>query len=259
LDVEELERVAESGPPDEVWPTLRDVLPFLASPDPRLRDELAFQILSDWVYERDLLTPAELREMLALALSDQGLRRGLGEAGTDSVFGRSFSALVVALVVDNRRPYLSSVELEQVFTALLDYAQSERDLRGFVEGKGWAHAAAHVADGIGECLLSRHATPETARSATEALCSLVTRAEEVFGAEEDERIAVALAGAVEQGKLSIAELATYVAAVAPTTDRVKRLNRKLLARSLYFQLARPEELLPLVAWDIGDVSEESQP
>ena len=157
MDRTELEKAATSDPPDDVWPTLRRVLSFLGSPDPRLRDELAFAILSDWVYERDLLAPDELREMLAFALSEDGIRHGLGESGTDSVFARSFAVLVVALVlaVDNRSPYLSDVEFANVLTALLEYAGSERDLRGFVPGKGWAHSAAHVADALDECVRSR--------------------------------------------------------------------------------------------------------
>jgi hypothetical protein len=35
----------------------------LASSDPQLRDDLAFSILSDWIYEHALLTPEELRPL----------------------------------------------------------------------------------------------------------------------------------------------------------------------------------------------------
>ena len=247
MDRNELEKAATSDPPDDVWPMLRRVLSFLGSPDPRLRDELAFAILSDWVYERDLLAPDELREMLAFALSEDGIRHGLGESGTDSVFARSFAVLVVALVlvVDNRSPYLSDVEFANVLTALLEYAGSERDLRGFVPGKGWAHSAAHVADALDECVRSRYAATKEAHLVIDALCSLTSRSPEVFTAEEDERIAIPLAAAVELGKVSLSEVARRLEA---GDDRVERINRKHIARSLYFRLDRPEELLRLVGW-----------
>ena len=244
VDAEALARAAANEPPPEVWPTLREILPFLASPDPRLRDELAFGLLSDWVYERDLLVPSELRSLLAFARSEDGIRRGLGEEGTDNVFARSFAVLVIALAlaVDNRTPYLTDEEFSQVLAATLEYAASERDLRGFVPGKGWAHAAAHVADALGECVSSRYAAATESRLVLDALCSLPSRSAEVFGAEEDERIAIPLAAAVELGKLSLPEAAR---ALEPGDDRVERINRKHIARSLYFRLERPDELLPV--------------
>ncbi|MCP9486376.1 MAG: DUF2785 domain-containing protein [Gaiellaceae bacterium MAG52_C11] len=200
--------------------------------------------------------------MLTFALSERGIRRGLGESGTDTVFGRSFAALVIALavVVDNRRPYLSELEYERVLAALVDYAASERDLRGFVPTKGWAHAPAHLADALGECVLSRYATTETARSATKALCSLVSRANEVFTGDEDERIAIAIGAAVEQRGLALDEVTTHVRAVAPSdSNRIARINRKLLARSLYFRLGRADELLRLAQWETDNASKRVIP
>src|SRR3954451_5034383 len=251
MDEAQLRSMAASDPPGDVWPTLREVLPFLGSADPELRDELAFAILADWVHERDLLEPHELRELLAFALSGDGLRHGIGESDTDTVFARSFAALVVALVlaVDNRTPFLTREELAGVLDALLDYAGSERDLRGFVRGKGWAHAAAHVADAFDECVRSRFAGATESRLVVDALCSLATRSTEVFTAEEDERIATPLAAAVELGKLTLPQV---LGGLEGQGGRVQRINRNHIARSLYFRLDRPEELLPLVAWAPGE-------
>ena len=74
----------------------------LGDPDPENRDGTAFPTLSTWiergVYD-DLL--AGLGDGMAA-----GLRVGLGESGTDSVFRRSFSVLVLgcAITRDNQRP-----------------------------------------------------------------------------------------------------------------------------------------------------------
>ncbi|HET7071711.1 MAG TPA: DUF2785 domain-containing protein, partial [Nocardioides sp.] len=64
----------------------------LGSTDPVDRDEIAYPILATWISEGvydDLL--AGLGDGMAA-----GLTQGLGEADTDSVFRRSFSALVLA-------------------------------------------------------------------------------------------------------------------------------------------------------------------
>jgi hypothetical protein len=65
----------------------------LASPDPELRDELAYSILARWIY-RGLLSQPTL-----ISLTDTwraNLKDGPGETGTNSVLKRSFSALCLA-------------------------------------------------------------------------------------------------------------------------------------------------------------------
>src|SRR3954452_13400165 len=77
----------------------------LGSTDPVERDEIAYPILATWIGEGvydDLL--AGLGDGMAA-----GLTQGLGEIGTDSVFRRSFSVLVLAECVarDNAQTLLS--------------------------------------------------------------------------------------------------------------------------------------------------------
>lgn len=64
----------------------------LGSPDPVLRDDLAYMILATWV-SRGEYGSGELRAMAADLLGN--LRQGIGEAGTDTVFLRAFSALIL--------------------------------------------------------------------------------------------------------------------------------------------------------------------
>ena len=84
----------------------------LGDPDPAKRDGTAYPTLMTWVdrgvYD-DLL--AGLGDGMAV-----GLGIGLGEQGTDTVFRRSFSALVLGECIarDNRRPLLP---VDQLFTA----------------------------------------------------------------------------------------------------------------------------------------------
>jgi hypothetical protein len=68
----------------------------LGSVDPVERDEIAYPILATWISEG-------VYDDLLAGLGDgmtAGLTQGLGESGTDSVFRRSFSALVLAECVE---------------------------------------------------------------------------------------------------------------------------------------------------------------
>jgi hypothetical protein len=119
----------------------------LGSTDPVERDETAYAILATWVSEGvydDLL--AGLGDGMAM-----GLLRGLGESGTESVFRRSFSALVLAECIrrDNTMSLLPSDKILEWGDKVTGWLVRERDVRGFVPDQGWAHAVAHGADAVG--------------------------------------------------------------------------------------------------------------
>jgi hypothetical protein len=119
----------------------------LGDTDPHRRDRIAFDVLARWV--RDGVYD-ELLKGLGDGMAS-GLNVGLGETGTDTVFRRSFSALVLAECV--RRDNVAHVVQADTVLSWGDRVASwlvrEQDLRGFVPGKGWAHAVAHGADALG--------------------------------------------------------------------------------------------------------------
>ena len=136
----------------------------LGSPDPAQRDGTAYPTLTTWVdrgvYD-DLL--AGLGDGMAA-----GLRVGVGETDTDTVFRRSFSALVLAECIerDNGRPLLPGGKILEWGDRIATWVLRERDLRGFVPGKGWAHAVAHGADALGTLAQSPHVPPPSSRSSS---------------------------------------------------------------------------------------------
>jgi len=126
----------------------------LGSTDPDERDQFAYPILATWISEG-------VYDDLLAGLGDgmtAGLTQGLGESDTDSVFRRSFSALVLAECVerDNTRSLLPPAKLLDWGDRVAGWLVRERDVRGFVPGKGWAHAIAHGADAIGRLADSPH-------------------------------------------------------------------------------------------------------
>jgi hypothetical protein len=116
----------------------------LGDPDPDLRDGIAYPTLATWVGEG---VYDELLEGLGDGMA-AGLRVGIGERDTDTVFRRSFSALILGECIsrDNEAHVVPADTILRWGDQVAGWFVRERDLRGFVPGKGWAHAAAHGAD-----------------------------------------------------------------------------------------------------------------
>ena len=125
----------------------------LGDADPRRREQIALAVLVAWVREG---VYDDLLEGLGDGMAT-GLRVGIGERDTDTVFRRSYSALVLAECV--RRDHQVSQLPPEVLLRWGDNAMTwlvrERDLRGFVVGKGWARAVAHGADVLAALAASR--------------------------------------------------------------------------------------------------------
>jgi Protein of unknown function (DUF2785) len=134
-------------PTDRPLPDLTaELTVMLGSTDPVERDEIAYPILATWLAEGvydDLL--GGLGDGMA-----SGLTQGLGETGTDSVFRRSFSALVLAECIerDNDRSLVPGAKILEWGDRISGWLVRELDVRGYVPGRGWAHAIAHGADAV---------------------------------------------------------------------------------------------------------------
>ena len=126
----------------------------LGEVDPERRDGTAYPTLATWISRGvyDDLLPGLGDGMVA------GLTAGLGERDTDSVFRRTFSVLVLAECIrrDNSRPLVLGGKVLQWGDAIATWVLREQDLRGYVDGKGWAHAVAHGADALGALAASPH-------------------------------------------------------------------------------------------------------
>src|SRR6266545_1350395 len=122
-----------------------ELLGWLGSTDPELRDEFAYRILAAWI-ERGQYGADQLRTIAKQMTAN--LEAGLGEDGTDSVFLRTYSVLILMEVVasDNVSPFLDPADLDGFLEAALGYLRRERDLRSWVPGPGWANAVGHTAD-----------------------------------------------------------------------------------------------------------------
>ncbi len=218
----------------------------LGTPDSELR-ELALAVLCTWI-ERgvyDDLLPG-LGDGIAT-----GLLAGVDESETDSVFRRSFSALVVAEVIDrdSRRPRVSRTKIHEWGDRLATWFLMERDERGWVDGQGWAHAIAHGADAFGALARSPHCGPGELLVVLDVIGDRVTRTSNaVWYSGENDRLAMTTLHVLRRGlvpdELVEAWLQRITTAARPRRDESGKADVYLqtgnaagFLRALYLQLA----------------------
>lgn len=222
------------------------MLAHIGDPAPELRDELIYPTFHAWIVG-DRLAEPELRALLAVLTDEEHLFRGIGGEGDPSVFTRTFSMLVVALLLRRHRraPFLTADEYAHVRDSLLRYHRRERDLRGLVADGGWAHAAAHGADALAELVQCPESDPATHRAVLDALRTMLHNGATIFADEDDERMATVVDALVEQRRLPEVEIAEWLGALADCAEQprsrtqvVARVNTKNFLRSLHFRRPR---------------------
>src|SRR5690606_25457118 len=114
---------------------------------------------------------------------------------------RSFTTLLIALVLysDNESPFLTADAVDEVKRKMVDYMEAEKDLRGFVAGKGWAHSIAHAADVFDELAKSRYADQKMYAELLDALWKKALVPDSVYIHDEEERILIPILEMVKRG------------------------------------------------------------
>jgi len=216
----------------------------LGSPDPDERDATAYPALATWVgrgvYD-DLL--AGLGDGMAA-----GLRVGVGSRDGDTVFRRSFSALVLAecLDRDNAHRLVPGARVLEWGDRLAGWFLREQDVRGYVPGKGWAHAIAHGADALGALARSPHlGTPELTVLLDVMADRLTAPATGVLMAGEPDRMAAATMRVLRRNQVPISVLEPWVRRVAsvaldtsgPGDPYRRTADAEAYLRALHLQVA----------------------
>lgn len=231
------------APPGDVpLPSLlRELSGYLSLPDPELRDGIGYRVLTQWLYVQDRV-PLKLRRELA-AEWRENLSMGIGDAGTDSVFLRSFSALMlsVAVALDNQSPWLDAGEFDRLLESALVYLRDERDTRGFDPEKGWIHSVAHTADLLKFLARSRYLEVSEQGEILAAIADKLSRLDHVLTRGEDERLARAVAAVVARSDADMPVFEVFLERLKPlplqalpTPERLAvNQNRRHLTVSLY--------------------------
>lgn len=222
----------------------------LGSPDPVLRDEVAYSAAARWILRDSIVDVADLRRLLALWTSN--LDDGLGDAGDDRTLKRSFSALCLSVAAARHATtaVFTDEEAQRLTERLVDYLDRERDLRGLDPGLGWIHATAHAADALKFLARGRGWSPATLGRVLQVTRGKILEHDGVFIWGEAERLAAMLHAAVRRPDAELARLAPWLEqwegdhqalwAKGPHVDRAAYArveNAKQLLRALHALLA----------------------
>jgi hypothetical protein len=195
----------------EAFPLARELSGYLGSPDPELRDDLAYSMLAIWINRQKKFLPEELVTLLEEWQANLGA--GIGETRTDSIFKRSFSALCLSTLAerDLKDPFLGEGRFRALLNAALTYLGDERDLRGFDAKKGWIHATAHTADLLAALAENKLFTKQDQERVLNAIQKRLETANEIFSYGEQDRLANVAAVIVSREDFDSAGWSSWVA------------------------------------------------
>ncbi len=234
----------------ERWTLALTMTLFIGSPDSELRDGLIYPAFYTWILKHELFTAVQLHQLLDLAIDENHLFYRLGEKGTDAVFTRSFSALLLPLllIAHRKRPFLTQLEIVNLKETVIRYLELEQDVRGYVGEKGWAHAVAHAADALDDLALCQELGADDLRDILAAIQQKIGTDNYVFVHEEDERMGTAVTSLLSRQALDETEINDWIRSFIPFVAEVEAgptssryLNVKNFLRSLYFRLYGQEE------------------
>ncbi|WP_342550336.1 DUF2785 domain-containing protein [Lysinibacillus sp. FSL M8-0216] len=225
---------------------LQSMLAHIGSTDSELRDTYIYSSFYEWILEKNLLDHRCLTKLWHYCL-DHLLLNGIEEEESDGVFTRSFTTLLVALILarDLKDNFLSQDSIEEGQTKLLNYVKAEMDVRGFVPGKGWAHSVAHVSDAMDELVKNPKIKKTAYDDMLHALWSMYLQPHYIFIHDEDERLLVPIFAMLERG-LAQNEVVQLIQQMPATLSTLKdqldeanfyivRFNCKILLKSFFIQ------------------------
>jgi hypothetical protein len=190
-----------------------EIADLAASTDPIVRDECGYEILASWIYRDQLLAGDQLEALRRKLIP--GMIFQIGEAGSDTIFRRSFSALYMSVLAaqDLQKPFLSDAALKETLETALQCYANEKDLRGYVPDKGWAHATAHVADLLKFLGRNPKLSVEGQKKIVAAIAQRCRTASSVFVWGEDARMAAALLSVVDRKDFDASPFETWFQAL----------------------------------------------
>ena len=199
-------------PPNEKpFALAQELSSYLGSPDPELRDDLSYSILTVWIVNQQQFSQEDLIELYERWTAN--LHTRLGESGTDSVLARSFSALCLSSLAERERktPFLGEARYRALLASALEYLRSEKDLRGFDPVKSWIHATAHTADLLAALAAHPLFRKQDQAVVLHAITQRLATAQEVFLYGEQDRLANVVAVIVSRADFDLDGFQSWLA------------------------------------------------
>ncbi|WP_010098357.1 DUF2785 domain-containing protein [Ornithinibacillus scapharcae] len=172
----------------------------IGNTDPELRDSLIYPSLTNLIIN-GVYPRYELTRILNVCLDEYHLFYQIDKRSDDAVFTRSFSSLIIAvlLFVNGQQTIVDEEGLDEVATKLIDYVKREVDVRGYVEGKGWAHSIAHIADTLDELVKQPQLKETRLQEIAMLILDKMSFDQDYFLYEEDERMVIPMISIFQKG------------------------------------------------------------
>lgn len=223
----------------------RQLLNCLASPDPQIRDGVAFEALSYWLRNNKLSTTTQqfMFEQLIKTVTQQVIDE-------NGVY-QPFSVLVLAELAraDRKSAYLTKIQRTLLVDNAINHLTQIRDYRGFDEAIGWRHDVAHSADLLLQLSLNSRVDKEQLDRILLALASQVSPVAHFYVYGEPKRLALPVAYVFLRKMHSIKEWENWLTAItvpAPfpswqemytsQAGLVKLHNTRAFLQSLYISI-----------------------
>ena len=236
-----------------------EMMNYIGDTDPELRDDLILSNLSNWIVD-GVLSKEEVKHLLFIALDEQHLFKGMGNQD-DTVFCRTFSALVVALAVYRHRTdaFLTETQLKEILQKVLTFYHEDKDVRGYIDEKGWAHGAAHGADALDELARCSEIMEEDLLLILNSIYHKVIMVGYGYIHFEEERMITAVKAVLERKMIPQEKLISWIRSFLTTEktganqeDLVMEFNLQVFLKSLYFRLVDHPEY-ELITAEVKDV------
>lgn len=187
----------------------RAIAACLASPDPALRDGVAYEALAR------MLRAGSVSADTRIALARDLLARL--DSGDPAGFGPPFAALVLAEIVraDGIDRYLPDPLRDAIVDAAVRYLGTVRDYRGFDAREGWRHGVAHGADLAMQIARNRNVADRARlERLRDAVAAQVAPAGHFYIYGEPERLTAPIVMIARRGVFSEAEWSDWFARLA---------------------------------------------
>ncbi|WP_165815262.1 DUF2785 domain-containing protein [Levilactobacillus bambusae] len=118
----------------------------LGSPNPDVRDSRIYFFFND-ALQMHLLDSEQLRLMVNYLLDPRVIYSHVLEEENDAVFKRSYDVLLLSVLTYADRSgydFLDDETVDRIVIETITYALAEKDTRGFVGNRGWAHTFSHI-------------------------------------------------------------------------------------------------------------------
>lgn len=223
---------------------LDEMIKHIGDPDPILRDDLIYMTFYHFM-KSDVFNKKDLKKIFNVILDDEHLFFEIGNDNEKAVFTRSFSLLVIPLLLSKQleSPFLTSEDFHKLYDAMKKYLKSEKDYRGYVEKYGWAHAMAHSGDVIAAMAHFDELTHKHWESLLKVIGLKIRNNNHAYVNREDERIVTAILKILDHKRVDLDEFNEWIENFKdfktignPLKDDIILLNIKNFLRSLYFRL-----------------------